>query len=83
MTRDPDRAYLEVGDVRHEGWLSVSVQRSIEQAAAQFSAFQISRALATFFETCDVFLCPTLCSPPLMPSVEARSSLSRGWVGFT
>mgnify|MGYP000883475694 CR=1 FL=1 len=36
MTRDPDRAYLEVGDIRHEGWLGVSVQRSIEQAAAQF-----------------------------------------------
>jgi prophage tail gpP-like protein len=36
MTRDANRAYLEVGDVRHEGWLSVSVQRSIEQAAAQF-----------------------------------------------
>ena len=23
------------------------------------------RGLATFFETCDVFLCPTLCLPPL------------------
>ena len=22
-------------------------------------------ALAAFFESCDVFLCPTLCSPPL------------------
>ena len=28
-------------------------------------AFQISRALPTFFESCDVFLCPTLCAPPL------------------
>jgi amidase len=36
-----------------------------DYVAAQLSAFQISRALATFFETCDVFLCPTLCSPPL------------------
>jgi len=36
MTRERDRAYLEVGDIRHEGWLTVSVQRSIEQAAAQF-----------------------------------------------
>jgi amidase/6-aminohexanoate-cyclic-dimer hydrolase len=33
--------------------------------AAQLSAFQISRGLATFFATCDVFLCPTLCLPPL------------------
>jgi amidase/6-aminohexanoate-cyclic-dimer hydrolase len=33
--------------------------------AAQLSAFQISRALATFFENCDVLLCPTLCAPPL------------------
>jgi amidase/6-aminohexanoate-cyclic-dimer hydrolase len=36
-----------------------------DYVAAQLAAFQISRALATFFETCDVFLCPTLCSPPL------------------
>jgi amidase len=32
---------------------------------AQLTAFQISRGLAAFFQTCDVFLCPTLCSPPL------------------
>jgi amidase len=36
-----------------------------DYVAAQLGAFQISRGLATFFETCDVFLCPTLCSPPL------------------
>ena len=36
-----------------------------DYAAAQFTAFQISRGLRTFFETCDVFLCPTLCLPPL------------------
>jgi amidase/6-aminohexanoate-cyclic-dimer hydrolase len=36
-----------------------------DYVAAQLGAFQISRALATFFEACDVFLCPTLCSPPL------------------
>src|SRR2546423_1680924 len=36
-----------------------------DYVAAQHSAFQISRALATFFQSCDVFLCPTLCSPPL------------------
>ena len=37
----------------------------IDYVAAQLSAFKISRGLATFFEGCDVFLCPTLCSPPL------------------
>jgi amidase len=36
-----------------------------DYVAAQLSAFAISRSLASFFETCDVFLCPTLCSPPL------------------
>ena len=36
-----------------------------DYVAAQLAAFQISRALAAFFESCDVFLCPTLCSPPL------------------
>jgi amidase/6-aminohexanoate-cyclic-dimer hydrolase len=36
-----------------------------DYVAAQLGAFQISRGLATFFESCDVFLCPTLCSPPL------------------
>jgi amidase len=38
---------------------------STDYVAAQLAAFQISRGLATFFETCDVLLCPTLCSPPL------------------
>jgi amidase/6-aminohexanoate-cyclic-dimer hydrolase len=32
---------------------------------AQLGAFRISRELAAFFASCDVFLCPTLCSPPL------------------
>jgi amidase len=36
-----------------------------DYVAAQLGAFRISRALATFFESCDVLLCPTLCSPPL------------------
>ena len=36
-----------------------------DYVAAQLGAFSISRCLASFFETCDVFLCPTLCSPPL------------------
>ncbi len=36
-----------------------------DYVAAQQRAFQISRGLAALFEACDVFLCPTLCSPPL------------------
>lgn len=36
-----------------------------DYVAAQQDAFRISRGLATFFEGCDIFLCPTLCSPPL------------------
>jgi amidase len=36
-----------------------------DYVAAQLSAFQISRGLSTFLSSCDVFLCPTLCSPPL------------------
>ena len=36
-----------------------------DYVAAQLAAFQISRGLATFFEHCDVFLCPTLCAPPV------------------
>jgi amidase/6-aminohexanoate-cyclic-dimer hydrolase len=38
---------------------------AIDYVAAQLAAFQISRALAEFFATCDVFLSPTLCGPPL------------------
>lgn len=36
-----------------------------DYVAAQLAAFQISRSLATFFEDCDVFLSPTLCTPPV------------------
>ena len=36
-----------------------------DYVAAQLDAFHVSRTLAEFFETCDVFLCPTLCSPPV------------------
>jgi amidase len=36
-----------------------------DYVAAQLGAFNISRALAAFFQSCDVFLCPTLCLPPL------------------
>jgi amidase len=38
---------------------------STDYVAAQLTAFQISRTLAEFLATCDVFLCPTLCAPPL------------------
>ncbi|NWM15296.1 amidase, partial [Escherichia coli] len=30
-----------------------------DYVAAQLDAFRIARSLAEFFETCDVFLCPT------------------------
>jgi amidase/6-aminohexanoate-cyclic-dimer hydrolase len=36
-----------------------------DYVAAQLAAFQISRSLAAFFEHCDVFLSPTLCTPPV------------------
>jgi amidase len=36
-----------------------------DYVAAQQNAFLILRSLATFFESCDVFLSPTLCTPPL------------------
>jgi amidase len=45
----------------HNGQMTTAT----DYAAAQLTVFQISRGLRTFFETCDVFLCPTLCLPPL------------------
>ena len=36
-----------------------------DYVAAQFAAYQISRALYEFMASCDVFLAPTLCTPPL------------------
>jgi amidase len=47
--------------IAHNGQMATAA----DYVAAQQSAFQISRGLAAFFQTCDVFLCPTLCSPPL------------------
>ena len=38
---------------------------SADYIAMQLAAFQISRSLAIFFEGCDVFLSPTLCTPPI------------------
>jgi amidase len=51
--------------------LTLATARNAQKAtatdfmAAQLGAFRIARGLAGFFTTCDVFLCPTLCSPPL------------------
>jgi amidase/6-aminohexanoate-cyclic-dimer hydrolase len=45
--------------------LNAQKASAVDYVAAQLAAFQISRGLSTFFETCDVFLCPTLCTPPL------------------
>lgn len=36
-TRDKNRAYLTVGTVLHEGWKSLTIERSIEQASASFT----------------------------------------------
>jgi len=36
-----------------------------DYAEAELKGFEISRALAEFFGTCDVFLSPTLCLPPI------------------
>ena len=44
---------------------NAQAQTATDYVAAELAAFQISRGLATFFETCDVFLSPTLCAPPL------------------
>ena len=44
---------------------SARKQTAIDYVSAQLGAFQILRSLAAFFESCDVFLSPTLCAPPL------------------
>ncbi|MGH6716867.1 MAG: amidase [Bradyrhizobium sp.] len=51
--------------------LTLAMARNAQQTnaadyvAAELAAFQISRTLAEFLATCDVFLSPTLCTPPL------------------
>lgn len=47
--------------------MSHNAQRTsaTDYVAAQLDAFRIARALAEFFETCDAFLSPTLCAPPV------------------
>ena len=40
-------------------------QNAVDYVSAQLDAFRIARGLADFFETCDVFLSPTLCTPPV------------------
>jgi amidase len=44
---------------------NAQAQTATDYVAAQLAAFQISRGLAAFFASVDVFLCPTLCTPPL------------------
>jgi amidase len=44
---------------------NAQAQTATDYVAAQLAAFQISRGLAAFFAGIDVFLCPTLCTPPL------------------
>jgi amidase/6-aminohexanoate-cyclic-dimer hydrolase len=38
---------------------------AVDYVAAQLDAFRIARSLATFLDGCDVFLSPTLCTPPI------------------
>jgi len=51
--------------------LTLAMAHNAQQAsatdyvAAQSAAYQISRALSEFMASCDVFLAPTLCAPPL------------------
>ena len=40
-------------------------QTATDYVSAQLDAFRIARGLAEFHETCDVFLSPTLCMPPV------------------
>jgi amidase len=40
-------------------------QNAVDYVSAQLDAFRIARGLAEFFESCDVFLSPTLCTPPV------------------
>jgi amidase/6-aminohexanoate-cyclic-dimer hydrolase len=40
-------------------------QTATDYVSAQLDAYKISRALAEFHDTCDVFLSPTLCTPPV------------------
>ncbi len=44
---------------------NAQAQSATDYVAAQLAAYQISRGLAEFHATCDVFLSPTLCAPPL------------------
>jgi len=56
------------GDFEH---LTLAMAHNAQRASAtdyveaQFGAYRISRALSEFLATCDVFLAPTLCAPPV------------------
>jgi amidase/6-aminohexanoate-cyclic-dimer hydrolase len=47
------------------GSYNAQKQTPVDYVSAQLSAFQILHSLATFLANYDVFLAPTLCSPPL------------------
>jgi amidase/6-aminohexanoate-cyclic-dimer hydrolase len=44
---------------------NAQAQTATDYVSAQLDAYKISRALADFHATCDVFLAPTLCLPPV------------------
>lgn len=64
---------------------------AVDYVAAQVRAFQIARTLATFFDTCDVFLSPTLCTPPvrigeidtMADDLSSIASILRGYIPGT
>lgn len=48
---------------------------AMDYVAAQLAAFEITKSLVTFFEGCDVFLSPTLCTPALrIGEIDSMSS---------
>src|ERR1700760_4645747 len=44
---------------------NAQAQSATDYVSAQLDSFRIARSLADFFQTCDVFLSPTLCTPPV------------------
>jgi amidase/6-aminohexanoate-cyclic-dimer hydrolase len=57
---DQDFEILTLASAQHAQRASAT-----DYVAAQSSAYRISRALSEFMSGCDVFLAPTLCTPPL------------------
>ncbi|WP_413992285.1 amidase [Labrys okinawensis] len=44
---------------------NAQIGTAIDYVTAEQSVSEISRSLVEFFTTCEVFLCPTLCEPPI------------------